>query len=109
MSSPAYAWQQLARSLREQGENIAAIARVCGVSRDRVQRAVDPTYADKRAAQVQARRAQRPQQSSMPSRPEILPTEKTVVREHCDGTRISLPRVLWLERQTPAGLSPSQP
>lgn len=101
-------WQELARSLRAQGESITAIARTCGVSKDRVQRAIDPTYAAKRAAQVRARRAQQPERSDMrcrPRRPEIIPTEKTVVRERCDGTRISLPRVLWLERQMPDGHS----
>jgi hypothetical protein len=93
-------WQAEAISMHRAGEPADRIARVLGVTRDRVCRLVDPTYAERRAAQVRASREFK-HRSDRPRPPEILPTERTVVRELWDGTRVSLPRVRWLERPMP--------
>ncbi|MBS9476213.1 hypothetical protein KIP89_03745 [Ancylobacter sp. VKM B-3255] len=87
------------------GDPVGRIARVLGVSRDRVSRLLDPTYAAKRAAQVKARRAIHGRPIDRARRPEISEGEGTIVKERGDGSRISLPRVRWLERPMPEGRS----
>lgn len=100
------AWHGEAIFMRAEGVPVGKIARIFGVTRDRVLRVVDPTYADKRAAQIRANRVRNPVRSDRPQRPEIVPTERSVVRELWDGTRVSLPRVRWLERPIPNEAQP---
>lgn len=98
-------WHAEAISMHAAGEPAGRIARILGVTRDRVSRLVDPTYAERRAAQVRANRKLKPR-SDRPRPLEIVPTERSVVRELWDGTRVSLPRVRWLERPIPNEAQP---
>lgn len=97
-------WQTQARALHAKGVRPATIARDLGVSKELVYRLLIAGYAERRAEKARAWRARNPERNQRyrgSSAPEILPTETTVVKERCDGTRISLPRVMWLERPDP--------
>lgn len=94
-------WRAQALAMHASGDPVGKIARVLCVSRDRVSRLVDPAYATKRAAQVRARRTILGRRSDRPRRPEVTEGEGIIIKERCDGSRISLPRVRWLERPMP--------
>ena len=71
-----------------------------GVSIDRASRVLDPTYAARRAKSIRLNRVHvavcdREQHHA------VTPTARSIVKELSDGTRISLPRVAWLERPMP--------
>lgn len=95
-------WEEEARRRRAAGEKITPISIALGISRYRILCATDPEFSAKRAEQVRhTRRPERYRARPEPVRPEIVATERTIVKEMCDGTRISLPRVAWLERPLP--------
>lgn len=95
-------WQDEARALHTHGMSLTAISRKLDVSWTRVRCLLDPSYAEARNVRsAVARRAARPSRSYQSTRPQPEPTERSIIRVMCDGTRISLPRVAWLERPMP--------
>jgi len=93
-------WHDEALQLRAGGMSIKNIGLRLGVTIDRVSRVVDPTYAARKARTLRLNRIQNGRCKRVQRR-EITTSERSIVKELSDGTRISLPRVAWLERPMP--------
>ncbi len=94
-------WHGEAHALFAEGMKPIVIARQLGVSKERVCRVIDPGYAARRNELKRNNRIGRPQRRYTKPQPQISGTNRSVVKELWDGTRISLPRVAWLDRPMP--------